>query len=125
MSLYKEIKKVPEAIRLKTKIEIYNLILQKQTIQQTQPLSVTESFPSNNASTSFVQPLNRPLAYPQYAHTNDYTYTTTSYDTRRNNDHILSNQNRVPTNYTTIPYEMRQDYVNTQKNQKADTSGSH
>ncbi|XP_050527873.1 uncharacterized protein LOC126897967, partial [Daktulosphaira vitifoliae] len=33
LSLYKEIKKVPEAMRLKTKIEIYNLILQKQTVQ--------------------------------------------------------------------------------------------
>lgn len=57
MSLNKEIKKVPEAMRLKTKIEIYNLILQIQTTQQTQPSSLTESPPSNQAATSFVQPL--------------------------------------------------------------------
>jgi len=41
MSLYKEIQKVPEAMRLKM-IDIHNLILQKQTIQHTQPLSRIE-----------------------------------------------------------------------------------
>jgi len=33
LSLYKEIKKVPDAMRLKTKIEIYNLLLKNQSIQ--------------------------------------------------------------------------------------------
>jgi hypothetical protein len=97
MSLYKEIKKIPEAMRLKTKIEIYNLILQKQIIHQTQPPSLTESHPSNHASTSFIQPLTRTLTYPKY----DYT---APYDMRQNHDHIISNQNRVPTNYTTVHY---------------------
>jgi len=68
MSLYKKIKKVPEAMRLKTKIDIYNLILQKQTIQQTQSPSLTVLSPTNHPSTSFVQPLPRPLGYPQYTY---------------------------------------------------------
>lgn len=53
-------------MRLKTKIDIYNLILQKPTIKQTQPPSFTESSSSNHASTSFIQPLTRTLTYPQY-----------------------------------------------------------
>uniref|UniRef100_A0A2S2PTQ5 BESS domain-containing protein n=1 Tax=Schizaphis graminum TaxID=13262 RepID=A0A2S2PTQ5_SCHGA len=35
LSLYKEMKKLPKALRLKTKIEIYNLISQKQTTTNT------------------------------------------------------------------------------------------
>lgn len=126
MSLYKEIKKVPEANRLKTKIDIYNLILQKQAIQQTQSPSLTvlsPSAPSNHPSTSFVQPLTRSLAYPQYtSHTNNYT--TTPYDMQQNHDHIPINHNRILTNYTTVPYEMHQNYVHTQKNHNLDPPGT-
>lgn len=112
MSLYNEIKKVPEAMRLKTKIDIYNLILQKQTIQQTQSPSLTVLSPTNHPSTSFVQPLPRPLGYPQY-----------TYDMQQNHGNITY-QNRVPTNYTTVPYEMRQNYVHTQNNQNCDSPGT-
>lgn len=90
LSLYKEVKKVPEAMRLKTKIEIYNLILQKQAVQQTHLPSFIDSPQSYHAS-SFVQPITRPQ-YPQYSNTN--------------------NQNKVPTNYMTVPNEMRQPYQN-------------
>ncbi|KAL4084006.1 hypothetical protein QTP88_029322 [Uroleucon formosanum] len=61
LSLYKEIKKVPDAMRLKTNIEIYNLLLKNQSIQ-THP-----------------QPFNH---QPQYDRPN---YTTIPYDTLRHN----------------------------------------
>lgn len=96
-------------MRLKTKIEIYNLILQKQTVQQTHLPSFIDSPQSYNASSSFVQPFTRPQ-YPQYSNTNNYS--NAPYGTRKVHDHILSNENRVPTNYMTVPNEMRQPYQN-------------
>lgn len=91
-------------MRLKTKVEIYNLILQKQAVQQTHLPSFIDS-PQSHYASSFVRP-----QYPQYSNTNNYS--NAPYGTRKDHDHILSNQNRVLTNYMTVPNEMRQPYKN-------------
>ncbi|XP_060845855.1 uncharacterized protein LOC132925477 [Rhopalosiphum padi] len=95
LSLYKEIKKVPDAMRLKTKIEIYNLLLKNQAIQtHTQPSS-TDTSKSNHVSTPYSQQNTQRYAYPQYDRPN-YT-TIPTYDTLRYN-HIYTqfNQNMEP-----------------------------
>ncbi|XP_072375515.1 uncharacterized protein [Diabrotica undecimpunctata] len=53
LSLFKEIKKIPENKRLKTKIDIYNLILQKQTPEP------EKIFPSTSNYMSSAPPLPR------------------------------------------------------------------
>lgn len=66
LSLWKEIKKVPESKRLKLKIDIYNLILQNQTI------SSPSTYHSNHQYN---------IGYPNYG------YTTSPYDTRIQGSH--------------------------------------
>lgn len=83
LSLYKEIKKVPEAMRLKTKIEIYNVLLKNQSKQtHPQPPNNTDISKSNHVSTSYSQQNNQRFAYPQYDCPN---FTTIPYDTLRHN----------------------------------------
>lgn len=82
LSLYKEIKKVPDAMRLKTKIEIYNLLLKNQSIQTHPQPSSTDISKSNHVSTSYSQQNMQRYAYPQYDRPN---YTTIPYDTLRHN----------------------------------------
>jgi len=79
LSLLKELKKVPEAIRLQTKIDIYNLILRKQFVQ-TQLSYHTTVHSSNHASTSFDQQHTQSISYlyPQYS---NYTSTRQDYST--------------------------------------------
>jgi len=82
LSLYKEIKKVPDAMRLKTKIEIYNLLLKNQSIQTHPQPSSTDISKSNHVSTSYSQQNMQRYAYPQYDRPN---YTTIPYDTLHHN----------------------------------------
>ncbi|KAL4083026.1 hypothetical protein QTP88_028356 [Uroleucon formosanum] len=78
------------------------------SVQQTHLPSFIDSPQSHHAS-SFVQPFTRPQ-YPQYSNKNNYS--NAPHGTQKDYDHILSNQNRVPTNYMTVPNEMRQPYQN-------------
>lgn len=81
-------------MRLKTKIEIYNLLLRNQSIQtHPQPSSIDIS-KSNHVSTSYSQQNTQRYAYPQYNRPN---YTTIPYDTFRHNQiYTQLNQNMEP-----------------------------
>lgn len=92
MSLVKEIKKVPASIRLKTKIEIYNLILKNQTAPtQPQRLNTTDISQSNQAKL-YSQKYISQYGYPQYDHPN---FTTVPYGTS-SKMYTQINQNTLP-----------------------------
>lgn len=42
----------------------------------------------------------------------------------QNHDHIPINHNRILTDYTTVPCEMHQNYIHTQKNHNLDPPGT-
>lgn len=68
-------------MRLKTKIEIYNLILKNQSVQvQSQPPNTAYISQPNHVATSYSQPYTPRFAYPQYDHQN---YSTVPYGTPR------------------------------------------
>lgn len=94
LSLVKEIKKVPETMRLKTKIEIYNLILKNQSVStQSHHLNTTDTSQSNHLATAYSQQYTPRFAYSQYDHPN-YT-TAVPYGTPHQIYNTQMNQNNI------------------------------
>lgn len=104
LSLVKEIKKVPEAMRLKTKIEIYNLILKNQSVStQPQPLNTTDISQSNHVATSYSQQYTPRFAYSQYDQPN---YTNAVPYGTPHQIYTQINQNIVPSPVSDISQEL-------------------
>lgn len=103
LSLYREIKKVPESMRLKLKIDIYNLILQKQSTQL-QPLEpISKNYPVETPSsrnypvTSYRQQNNTNMPHSAYS---QYGYNTNPYD-----NHSYSQKNNIHPPCTNVQNE--------------------